>query len=45
MFEFLKRKYRESKILGDNKVTESEILVAVNKGWITQEQMNEILTT
>jgi len=36
MFEFLKRKYLESKI------TDTELLIAVEKSWITQEQMDEI---
>jgi len=38
MFEFLKRKYNEP----DSKVTDVELNIAVERGWITQEQMNEI---
>lgn len=37
MFEFLKRKYQEGKI------GNAELLQAVKKGWITQEQMNKII--
>lgn len=38
MFEFLKRKYQEGKI------GNIELSQAVEKGWITQEQMNEIVS-
>ena len=38
MFEFLKRKYQEGKI------SNVELEKAVEKGWITQEQINEIKT-
>ena len=37
MFEFLKIQFR----LG--KIGESELEQAVSKGWITEEQMNEIV--
>ena len=36
MFVFLKRKYQEGKI------TDTELNIAVEKNWITQEQMDEI---
>ncbi len=39
MFEFLKRKFSEGKI------SETEINQAVIKGWLKQEQANEILSS
>jgi len=39
MFEFLKRKYQEGKI------TDTELNQAVEKGWITVEQVNEIISS
>lgn len=37
MYDFLKRKFKEGQI------GESEINKAIIKGWITQEQANELL--
>jgi hypothetical protein len=38
MFDFLYRKWREP----DSKLTENDLIIAVNNGWITEKDMIKI---